>query len=338
MKSLKYLATISAMAYSSAMAATTDPVGFVTVTVPANSDAVLAVPLNRAAAFKGMIQSISGNTITVAGTPAWSTAPQQFVQSLPAQTDTYAVQLASGAKEGLTAKILSNTANSITLELEAGDDLSGVIAEDADGVANNGDQIDIFAYWTPASLITATVAQDSQILQFTGSTAGVNLPANAILFYDSGAWYDDNFNEANHTPLPFGTAFVFRNGGASTTVSLVGSVPMNKHRVLVRTRASNVDQDIRIGFSSPVPVPVGSIGLNFAEDDQILVYDNAAAGQNKPATTILYYTTSDGWVDDSFNPVGSTFMIQPGQGYVFRKKGTPTAQTIVWTALQTYLQ
>jgi uncharacterized protein (TIGR02597 family) len=338
MKSLKFLATLSAFALSSAMAASTDPVGFVSTTVPANSDAVLAVPLNRASVFKGMIQTISGSTVTVAGTPAWTTAPQQFVQALPAQTNTYALQLASGAKEGLTAKIVSNTANSVTLQFEVGDDLTGVIAEDADGIAGNGDQIDIFPYWTPSSLITSVVAQDSQILQFTSATAGVNLPANAILFFDSGAWYDDNFNEANHIPLPFGTSFIYRNGGASTTLSMVGSVPMSKHRVLVRTRANNVDQDIRIGFSSPVPVAVGSIGLNFAEDDQILVYDNSASGQNKPAVTILYYTTADGWVDDSFNPVGTTFMIQPGQGYVFRKKATPTPQTIVWTALQSYLQ
>ena len=148
MKSLKYIATFTAIALNSALAATTDPVGFVSVSVPANSDAVLAVPLNRAATFKGMIQTISGNTITVAGTPAWATTPAQFVQALPGQVETYAVQLASGTKEGLIAKIVSNTANSVTIQLDAGDDLTGVVAEDADAIANNGDQIDIFPYWT----------------------------------------------------------------------------------------------------------------------------------------------------------------------------------------------
>ena len=44
-------------AASAQSTATTDPVGFVSVTVPAQSDAVLAVPLNRAAAFKGKIKN-----------------------------------------------------------------------------------------------------------------------------------------------------------------------------------------------------------------------------------------------------------------------------------------
>ncbi|MBE7497900.1 MAG: TIGR02597 family protein [Verrucomicrobiaceae bacterium] len=315
--------------------AASDPVGFVTVNVPANSDAVLAVPLSRASVFKGVIQSISGNTITVAGTsPAWTT--NQFVQALPGQVNTYAVQIASGTKEGMTGKVTANAANSVTIQLDPAEDLSGVQTEAVNG-AGNGDHIDILPYWTPASLITSAVSNGSQILLLEATTAGINLSSSGSFGFDSGAWVDENtFEAADHAPLAFGRAFIFRNGGASVGISMAGSVPMTKHRIIIRSFGAG-DQDVAVGFSSPVPTRIGSVGLSFTEDDQLLVFDNTASGQNKSASQVLYYTTGDGWVDETFSPVGTSFMLQPGQGYIFRKKGTGAAGTFVWTALQSYL-
>jgi uncharacterized protein (TIGR02597 family) len=315
---------------------TSDPVGFVSVTVPANSDAVLAVPFSRSATYRGVIQSITGNTITVAGTsPGWTS--NQLVQALPGQVNTYAAQLASGTKEGLTGKVTANTANSVTIELDPAENLSGVQTELATG-AGLGDHIDILPYWTPASLITSVVPQSSQILLLESAVAGVNLSASTIYGYDTGTWVnEDTFDTVDHSPLSFGRSFIFRNRGGATTLTMVGSVPMTKHRVVVRAYGAG-SQDVSIGFSSPVPTPIGSLGLSFTEDDQLLVFNNSAAGQNKSASQVLYYTTTDGWTDDSFNPVGSTFMLQPGQGYIFRKKGTGAAGAFIWTALQSYLQ
>lgn len=335
------LLTAIALAQSSLFGVSTDPVGFVSVSVPANSDAVLAVPLNRAAEFKGVIQSISGNVITVAGTPAWTA--NAFAPGVTANK-TYAVQIASGAKEGLYGKITANTADTVTVTLDSAENLSNIGTAsaplDPDGagpLTAQADQIDIVPYWTPSSLITSTVANGSQILLLQSSTAGINLSSSGSYGYDSGSWVDENsFEAADHTPLSFGQGFIFRNAGSAVTLSMVGAVPMTKHRIVLRSLGSG-DQDIAIGFSSPVPTPIGSVGLSFTEDDQLLVFNNAAAGQNKSASQTLFYTTADGWVDDSFSPVGSTYMLQPGQGYIFRKKGTGTAGTYVWTALQTYL-
>lgn len=338
MKAPKIICTVAALAFSIAasQAVETDPVGFVSVTVPANSDAILAVPLNRTSEFKGTISSISGNTITVNGTPTW--VASQFVFNGPNdagidQLKTYAVQIASGVKEGLTAKVTANTTNSITLDVPVGESLTGILS------GASGDSIDIMPYWTPSSLIPAeSVSTNSQILFLKSAQAGVNLSSSAALIFDAGVWNDDNFENADHLPLDFGNAFIYRNGTAATTISMVGAVPMNKHRILLRTRASNTDQDIAIGFTSPVPTAVGSLGLGFNEDDQILIYNNSAVGINKSSIAALIYTAADGWVDDNFTPVNTTYMLQPGQGYIFRKKGTLTPQTLVWTALQSYLQ
>jgi hypothetical protein len=337
MKTPKIICTVAALAFSitASQAVETDPVGFVTVTVPANSDAILAVPLNRTSEFKGTISSISGNTVTVSGTPGWTT--NQFAYNGPndAGTDqlkTYAMQIASVTKEGLTCSITLSGTNTLTVTIPTGEDLTGINA------GASGDQIDVLPYWTPASLINSAIPQDSQILQFKGSITGVNVPSDNVFYYDSGAWYDDGFAEANTNPLDFGSAFIFRNGGsAATTISMVGVVPMTKHRLRIKVPSSTVDQDIAIGFSSPVPTAIGSVGLNFTEDDQLLVFNNSAAGQNKPASAVYYYVNGDGWVDDSFAPVGTSMMLQPGQGYIFRKKAAGNS-TYLWTSLQSYLQ
>ncbi len=156
-------------AASAQSTATTDPVGFVSVTVPAQSDAVLAVPLNRAAAFKGKIKNISGSIITVEGTPAWTA--NQFVQNIPTQNDTFAIQLATGTKEGLIAKVTANGVDTLTLQLDAGDDLSGVKTGDVDGILN-ADEIDVMPYWTPSTLFSSVPSIGFVISGFEGSGIG----------------------------------------------------------------------------------------------------------------------------------------------------------------------
>lgn len=324
--------------------ATTDPVGFVSVTVPAASDAILGVPLNRTADFKGVIQSIAGNVITVAGTsPAWSTSPQRYVfPGIPAtQNNTYAVLIATGTKEGMIARVTANGANTVTIQLDAGDDLSGVKTEAIDGVGL-GDHIDIMPYWTPSSLIPSTAAGGTQILGFVGAVAGVNLSSAQIYVHAGGGVWEDGItsDDATHAPLRFGSGFVLRNtSGSALPVSMVGSVPMTKYRRQLSTLAANTPQDITFGYASPVPETLDNVGLGSAPDgDQILGFNNAATGFNKAATQLLI---RDGgvWTDQiTGDPVGATFQLQPGFGYIYRKGGTASPSTTVWTDLPTYLQ
>lgn len=339
MKTSKILYSLAAIALAqvSLQAVETNPVGFVSVTVPANSDAILAVPLNRAATFTGVVNAVAGNVITVTGTPGWTANQLVFNGPADAGTDqlnTYALQLASGAKEGLIGKITANgtgTNPTVTITLDAGEDLTGVLA---------GDQLDILPYWTPSTLIpSASVPADSSILLLATSAAGVNLSSIGILSFDGTNWFDEGFSVADHSPLFFGQAFILRTGNSQANISMVGSVPMNKHRVKLQIAAANTDQDIAVGYSSPVPTPIGSSGLGFSDGDSLLVFNNSAAGINKSASTILSYSVADGgWLDEGFNVVNTTYILQPGQGYILRKAGVASTSSITWTQLQTYLQ
>jgi uncharacterized protein (TIGR02597 family) len=353
MKTPKLLCTIAAIALAqgSLFAVNTDPVGFVSVTVPANSDATIAVPLNRTSEFKGLTSAFSGIsgsvTITVAGTPGWTAG--QFAP-LATANKTYALQLASGTKEGLTLPITNNGTNTVTVTVSASDDLTGVLA--------SGEQIDIMPYWTPSSIFTTSTPVGTQLLGFQAPNAGINV-GNSEQYTCSGAgvWEDDiNFGQdGSHVPLKFGGAFIIRNNSAAQlAVLFVGGVPMSTHRVRLSTQANNVAQDIAFGFMSPVPEKLSSIGdpsipsgqqtsnflqLPAAIGDQILGFDNSTTGINK-GNAIQFTWSGTEWEDDiNFGSVANyQTTLKPGFGYIYRKAASPTATSVVWSRLPSYLQ
>ncbi len=354
MKAPKILCSIAALAFSltASHAVETDPVGFVSITVPANSDATIALPLNRAPEFKGTIASISASTLTVTGTPGW--VANQFVFNGPNdvgtdQLKTYAVQISSGSLEGLIAKITANSATTVTVQLESGDSLSAAV----------GASIDIMPYWTPSTVFSsASVPVGTQLLGFQSPTAGINL-GNSEQYTCSapGTWEDDiNFGEdGTHAALKFGAGFIVRNATATQlTLSIVGGVPMSTHRIRISTLANNTAQDVAFGFMSPVPEKLSTIGdpsvlpaqrtANFLQfpvsiGDQILGFDNSMTGINK-GNSIQFTWNGTEWEDDiNFGEVANYLTtLKPGFGYIYRKAASPTASSVVWTRLPSYLQ
>lgn len=333
LKLITATAMVSGSLFAQTPAASTDPVGFVSTTVPAQSDAVLAVPLFRAAEFKGVIQSISGNVLTVSGTPNWTA--DQFVQALPGQTKTYAVLIASGTKEGMIGRVTANGTSTLTITLDASDDLTGIKTEATDpGLA---DQIDVMPYWTPNSLLGSAISTGARMLLFPSNQAGVNLASQTTIVKGPSSWLIGATNSDDFA-LEFGQSFVLRNQTATVqTISMVGSVPMSSHRVKInKLSAVGTAQDIRIGYASPVPETIGSLGLGFSAGDRLLVFDNSTTGFNKSASVTLVFNGT-GWLQGSTD-VSSSFLLQPGQGYIFRRSPSVGAGTITWTDTQSYLQ
>ena len=316
----------------------TDPVGFVSISVPADSDAVLAVPLYRTPVFRGVIQSISGNVVTVSASANW--VADQFKQVTPTQNDTFAALIATGdaennGKEGMIGKITANGTNTLTVQLDQDDTFAGVKTETSNPGA--GDQIDVMAYWTPASLLGTSLPNGVQLLLFPTNQAGINIRSQTTLTMTAGAWTNGAEN-ANNLQLFFGQGFVLRNATASPqVVSMVGSVPMATHRYVLRKNSSTgTAQDIRIGYTSPVPEIIGNLKVGFTPGDQLLVFDNAAAGKNKSSVKTLVYSGSF-WYDGAVN-VTTSFKLQPGQGYIFRRAPSASAGATVWATMQSYLR
>ncbi len=331
------MAALCALAASPAYSqttATSDPVGFITLTVKAGSDYRMSIPMVNAPVFTGRISQITGgNTIVVDAANPFSAS--QFVYSSPTQRKYYYAMIASGTKEGMQLPITLNSQNSVTVSLGS-NSLSGV----ATGAA--GDQVKIFAYHSLKSLITdqtTPALPDNQVdvLTFDGNIAGVNVSASSVFTYFAGfGWYDGG-TASDDVYLEPGEGVIIRNRSASDlSISVLGNVPVNKHYYLLKTLAANTPQDIPIGYIGAGEEALGSAGLSLADGDSLLVYDNAAPGFNKSAIQVITYFAGFGWYDGG-TLMDNTFKLKPGFSYVLRKSATPSPTTAVWQDTPSYL-
>ena len=71
--------------------ATTNPVGYVTIPLLANSDTLISIPFTQPAAFTGAVSGISGSTITVASLPGG--ASNVYTYTANVQSNTYYVSV-----------------------------------------------------------------------------------------------------------------------------------------------------------------------------------------------------------------------------------------------------
>lgn len=316
------------------MAATTAPVGFVSVTVPPASDAALGAPLGRASEFQGVIQSISGNTVTFAGTPNFSS--NAFVYSAGIQSKTYYLRIDSDAKEGLILPITANGTTSVDITIPSGEDLVGVLTNAADG---SGSSVSIVPYWTPGTLISG-VLPGTQLLRYSTTTTGTNLAPSITYVFNGTNWLQGVTN-VNDVIFESGEGFTLRNNSTtvSQTVSITGAVPMTAHRLRLRTLAASATQDQRIFYNSPIPEVIGNVfpPTSLAPGDRLLAFNNAASGKNKSPTDNLVWSGS-AWLQGATN-VTTTYQMLPGASYIFRKNQTGgSAASVVWSDLQSYLQ
>jgi uncharacterized protein (TIGR02597 family) len=142
----------------SAQTVATEAVGFTTNTALGNSDTHISPPFVRPPAFVGGIQSTSGNTITVSGSPF---TPNQFVYNGSSQRNHYYALVGSGPsanpKEGRTYPITGNGSNTLTVQLSQ-DDLVGIPANT---------QVTVIPNWTLATVFPPS----DQNVSFTPTTS-----------------------------------------------------------------------------------------------------------------------------------------------------------------------
>ncbi len=331
---------------------TSDPVGFTTTSCLSNSDTYVSIPFTRPPEFTGTIQSLTTDTMTVNGTPGWPT--NQFVYAAGTQAKHYYVLLGNGSnpKEGHRFPVISNTANSLTVDTTAaGETLSGVTANT---------QITVIPYWTPASIFpasdanvsftptTSTSAYETQLLIPAVAPAGQYL-YSATYFYSSNidgstsGWHlvGDNTTEHGDDPLSSDNYFIVRNNNNAPTLPLTaaGSVLMKALAVPLITSPMQAT-DNPVAIVRPVDVPLNHTGLapgdrSFVQGDQLLLFDNATASLNKtPSKT---YVFTDGWkLSPDLTTDHGNDVIPAGSAMLVRK-GTSSTGTVFWTNYPTYV-
>ncbi len=214
---LTCIASVSfAVATLHAQTATTDPVGFVSYTVNANSDQKVGVPMQQSPVFQGTADSISGTTISSPGISPLSGANYLLVTS--------------GTASGSWEQIASSASGSVTL--------SSAIT----GFAT-GDAFLIRPFWTLGSLFpdgggipvsSDVFAPSALVLLNNPSATGINIPAAGIYLYHDGTqgpagWYNANDINAglqNEVVVNPEVSLTIRNQtGTACDVTIAGSDP-----------------------------------------------------------------------------------------------------------------
>jgi uncharacterized protein (TIGR02597 family) len=158
------------------------------------------------------------------------------------------------------------------------------------------------------------------------------------------------------TRFPPHRYFVVRHRLPTDSELLVlGGVQMAGFRVPVATRTANRDQDNLVALPVPMPVTLSASRLiesgaftpspdGAARRDELLVFDNTRTGFNKSASAIYYYISGNpavaaGWykVGDPTQTYGN-ILLKPGEGYVVRKRASPSPAQQVWNGIPAYLQ
>jgi uncharacterized protein (TIGR02597 family) len=330
---------------------TTDLVGFTTTSCLGNSDTYLGIPFTRPPEFTGTVQSVSGSTLAINGSPSWTS--NQFVYAAGTQPKHYYVLIGNGGaanpKEGHIYTATSNGSNTLTVNTSF-DNLTGVAANT---------NVTLIPYWTPATIFppsnagTSFTVTDSpptyktELLIPNTSSAGINLPPTATYFFiNNGAnigWRLEGDNSADHgdDPLLPDSYFIVRNSNGAPTLPLtaVGSVLMSKLAVPILTSA-NQQQDNPVTMIRPVDTTLDSNGLapidtSFLQGDELLLFDNTQQQIGKqPSKT---YNFNDGWRLTTDSLDHSKDLIPSGSAVLVRKAAKTGGAAVYWVNAPNYV-
>jgi len=355
MKPITYSLLAAAFACGMAQGAATAytvPVGYVTVTVPGNSDTTIVPPIERPTSYAGASTGISGNVISASGltSGAFVTTPSYL-------------QVTSGSLSGQRFPITANDTTSITVS--ASPDLQTA------GFAS-GNTFKVIPYWTLNTLFpsgagvgtTSDALNPSSFVLASGSGVGVNQASSKLYFYCTGdvdnslpaGWYDNDdvfagpLTEALSVISPTKMYSIRTSSVTDQSVVISGSVP--SAGLTVPVAVDTQSNDVYLGSCFPIDVSLADSGLQSAVQatsdalnptEFVFVFDDLSVGLNKAASKLYFYCSGDvdnslpaGWYDndDVFaGPVANTNkVIKAGRALVIRKAPYMSAGYVSWAA------
>lgn len=318
---------------------TSDIQGLLQTSAPANTDTLVSPAFGRVPVWAGAVQSVSGNTITVSGTPAW-TANQYAPGS-----DTYYVRPLTGTLRGHFFTVASNASGSVLVD-NLGLNLAQLTA---------GDRLELVPYWTLGTLYPAsqagvsfiasssTLSHQTELYFYDPSGAGINrAPATGYYFFN-GSWRKNGGVAStvyDSVVVAPDTYILQRNKAAATTLTLTGRVHPGRLSTFIETQAST-KQDNYMAVSYPMPITLRNTGLagtaafttstsSLSHADELLVFDSTQTGINRaPSATYFYFNS--GW-RKSGTSVSTDFSdsvtLAPGSGFIVRR--ATTGSTAEW--------
>ncbi len=318
--------------------------GFQRIPLPGNSDSYISVPFARPEAATAVVQSVSGNTITVKGITPWT--PNRFVNQGGANDDTYYLLVVSGAGEGSTFPITASGASSLTVDLD-GETLN---------VAAN-DLLAVIPYWTLGTLFPAGagvhVSPSASDIRTEIIFPDLNAPSltggvSRLFYCLNGNWTEEGQPanvRNNQIILPDSLIIVRHNIPTATTLLANGMVVTSKLRTVLGVNPAS-KRDNFLGLQRPTTFTLGSSGLVssgafavspslLSHTDELYVYDNTVAKKNKSASATYFYW-SGGWrkVGSGSTLFDTSPLLTPGSAFIIRKATGSTAPS--WINIPNY--
>ena len=317
-----------------------DIAGYMRLPFFSNSDNFVSVPFLRPGATVAQISSVASNIISITGFPDW--AANQFIYSAGTQTNHYYVRLTSGAAEGRVWTVVANNANSLTVDLSAGD-LSTIAPGDILSIEPNWSFASAFNGGSGVNASPTSGTRNTELLMPDLASAGINLSAAKIYFYNAGVWkiVGQGITDHGDDVIPPNSHFIVRhNVATNTTWTAFGMVDAAKISIPLRAQLS-VGQDNFIGLARPNFLTLNESGLISSgafmaspipgnRTDELLTFDNAVIEKNKSASAVYYYW-NNAWrsVGAGSTDVGNTPVFVPGNGVIIRKATNNTAP--IWS-------
>lgn len=273
-------------AFSQTATATTDPVGYTTSSFLASSDTITSIPFTRPVAFTGLISSINGNVITLAGSPGFTAS--QFVYAAGTQTNTY-YAIVGPLNAALTGTV---TATNGSKTLTGSGTSFGTQGVAGDALTING------IVYTIASVQSTTSLTLDKV--YAGTTAS-GLSATYDHSPKEGSFYTVTANDA-------GSVTVNLNGDSLSTVAANTSVSLIPYWTIGTAFPAT---DANVSY-----VPSASLK---SRATQILLPDLSSAGTNLPSQVSFFYF-NNAWrlaggdstvsYNDTILPIGTSFTIR----------------------------
>lgn len=321
---------------SAAETAYTTPVGYVALgdttvgqpAIKAFTDVAVSVPLHRPTEYAGQVASTTSTTVTLSGTPAWTSN-----QWAPGASTPYLVTVNSGAENGFTGLITGNTADTLTITPVTGGSLTNVVATD---------KVKIYKAWTLITLFPpGTFTSGVRVFGFSGTTSGINLAADLNYLWNAttGNWTRGTTISNDVIFYPGESFFIRTIGTQVASLTLSGEVPTSNSRTFVDKFTAGVGQDTRVGYISPVDELIGSSGLSavLTSGDRLFGFNNNAAGINKaPVDNLLWNATTGNWTSGT-TIVNGTYTLKPGMGYFVRRLANAPVGAGDWKDQPSYL-
>jgi len=354
----------------SAETSTTHPIGFNKIVCLTNSDTIVGVPFRQQGSMADWIAGAPGE---VTGEPDLAEISLQTLSLEPGSLGKHYLKFDGGARDGRWYDITSNSATSITVNLN-GDDLAGV---------GDGDRVIIAQYWTldtlfPPDQATTGWVENSETGEFIqnghaimaslGTRAsqrrtlvllpdiegdGINRSANGFYYIHDNQWKIVGGGTTNlgETILYPDSILTIQNPDTvdhPTVYRSSGEVLIGEFTIPLLTQTVE-SRDTFIGLPRPVDLTLSELHLwesgAFVQSsgtrasgrrDEVLVFDNSQTSINK-SVVVSYYHNGTNWVavgDSATNRDND--VIPAGAGFIVRKYPTDTGQTAFWNNVPSY--